>query len=191
MSSPSSLFVSAGDLAVEAGVSIRTIQTWAKAGYFGKQSFNSYDLVGYYRWQNQSLNNELLSLKESASDWDSKWREGRARRALAEAQLAELELQKLAQSVLIREVVSFEIENMLSCFISSVRTFPYLVKTELSQTNSHDHINDILNTAVNSVLSQIQASLKKLQLPPELVKQCESFYANYSSSGVENQSDVT
>jgi hypothetical protein len=39
--------ISTDDFAAEAGVSIRTIQTWAKAGYFGKQSFNSYDLIGF------------------------------------------------------------------------------------------------------------------------------------------------
>jgi phage terminase Nu1 subunit (DNA packaging protein) len=186
----SSLFVSGADLALEAGVSIRTVQCWAKAGHFHKQGFNSYDLLGYYRWQNQSLKQEISALKGSALDWDARWREGRARKSLAEGKLVELELQKLSQSVVLREVVVFELEKILSCCIASVRTFPRLVNAELSQAKSADPINHILNTAVTAVLSQIQVGLKKLQLPPDLAEKCESFYASYSSS-LENGSEPT
>jgi phage terminase Nu1 subunit (DNA packaging protein) len=176
------VFVSVDELALEAGVSIRTVQSWAKAGYFSKDGTNSYDLVGYYRWQVESLRSELSSLKGITSGWDSQWREGRARKALAEGKLVELELQKLSQEVLLRDVVAFELDKIISLCIAGIRALPHQVHSELVRADSHDRINDVLNLGVNQVLAVIRAELKKLELPADLVEKCDSFYASYSSS---------
>lgn len=181
MHSYSSLFVTAGELALEAGVSIRTIQSWAKSGYFGKSGHNRYDLIGYYRWQNHCLNQELTSLKEVALDWDAKWREGRARKSLAEAKLVELQLQKLAQSLLLRDVVAFELDKILSASISAVRSLPNFVYRDLVWASTHPQIKNTLDAAVTDVLARIQSQLKGLRLPSELIQQCDSFQRNYSS----------
>jgi phage terminase Nu1 subunit (DNA packaging protein) len=181
MSSLPVLFVSVEDLASEAGVTVRTVQSWAKAGYFQKSGHNCYDLVGYYRWQNQCVNQQLVSLKEIASDWDSKWREGRARKAIAEAKLMELELQKLSASVIPRDVANFQLEKILSCCISSIKSLPSQVSLELEAVGYSKNMKQILKNGVTTILDEIYSRVRRLELPEELVEQCAQFYADYSS----------
>jgi phage terminase Nu1 subunit (DNA packaging protein) len=181
----SSFFISGSELALEAGVSLRTIQSWAKAGYFCKDGLNSYDLLGYYRWQVQFLTNQVFSSKNGVAAWDAKWHEGRARKTLAEAKLSELELQKQSQAVLPRNVVSFQLNKFLGSFITSVRSLPSQVYGDLVRADSSERVNRVLHEAITEVLTSIRTELQNLDFPTELKEQCDSFYQSYSSPGLD------
>jgi phage terminase Nu1 subunit (DNA packaging protein) len=183
MSSTPSLFVSVTELAQEAGVSVRTVQTWAKAGYFSKQGSNAYDILGYYRWYTRSLRQDLdeHKAKVARSDWDTKWREGRARKSLAEASLVELQMQSKVKQVVPIDLVISEIDKVLSSSIRLFRDLPsYFSVSHCYQSSSE--VAAALEQAVSLALKDFQSQLVSLSLGAELVEKSKVFHDSFSSS---------
>jgi phage terminase Nu1 subunit (DNA packaging protein) len=169
------LFVSGQDLAEVAGVNIRTIQNWAMLGYFQRDGKDRYDLVGYYQWQNFVLTQEIEALKDTASSWDGQWRQARCRKTIAQAKLAEIELKKLSNELVLSDIAKLQLTNVLTIFITKLKRLPREFSKHIAQSSA-SLCHDLLRDIIDQTLKDISLELQKKELPEYLLQAQEELF---------------